>query len=75
MATLSDRISALCAYLILLTFCSKLYGDIVILEDVVKDNIDEGKSIEYFKWLANNLPDPKPKFGKPLAFPLNMSFG
>lgn len=40
-----------------------MYDDIVILEEVVKDNIDEGKSIEYFKWVARNLPDPKPKFG------------
>lgn len=41
-----------------------MYHDIVILEEVVKDNIDEGKSIEYFRWLARKLPDPKPKFGK-----------
>lgn len=45
-------------------FCSKLYDDIVILEDVVKDNIDDGKSIEYFEWVAKKLPGPKPKFGK-----------
>ena len=47
-----------------LYYHSKLHNDIVILEEVVKDNIDEGKSIEYFKWMTRSLPDPKPQFGE-----------
>ena len=43
---------------------SLFYDDIVILEDVVKDNIDEGKSAVFFRWVVENLPDPKPQFGK-----------
>lgn len=46
-----------------MTIYSKMYDDIVILDDVVKDNIDEGKSIEYFEWVATRFPGPKPKFG------------
>ena len=41
-----------------------MFGDIVILDKVVKDNIDDGKSIEYFKWMVEGLPDPKPQFGQ-----------
>ena len=54
-------------------FASKLHNDIVILQEVVKDNIDEGKSIEYFKWMTRSLPDPKPQFGKFAADPLSPS--
>ena len=44
--------------------CSASYKDIAILEDVTKDNIDEGKTVDYFKWLVKSLPDPKPQFGR-----------
>ena len=40
-----------------------MFGDIVVLDKVTKDNIDDGKSIEYFKWMIDGLPDPKPQFG------------
>lgn len=52
---------------------SRHYNDIAILEDVVKDNIDEGKSIHYFKWLAKHLPDPKPQFGAYAPLALNQA--
>jgi len=41
---------------------NELYDDIAILENVSVDNINEGKSVEYIRWLANELPDPKPQF-------------
>ncbi|CAG8513857.1 25475_t:CDS:2 [Dentiscutata erythropus] len=34
---------------------SKMYGDIVILN--ITENIDEGKTFEYFKWFAKNRKD------------------
>lgn len=50
---------------------SEMHDDIAILEDVFKDNIDEGKSIEYFRWAVKTLPDPKPQFSECLWLIIN----